>query len=34
MGRSKIGIVVGDVVFKVKIAFDAQPRNLLWGMTA
>lgn len=27
-------IVGGDVVFKVTIAFDEQPRNLLWGMTA
>ena len=26
--------VGGDVVFKVTIAFDAQPQNLLWGMTA
>jgi RND family efflux transporter MFP subunit len=26
--------VGGDVVFKVTIAFDAQPKNLLWGMTA
>ena len=24
----------GDVVFKVTIAFDQQPENLLWGMTA
>ncbi len=24
----------GDVVFKVTIAFDQQPQNLLWGMTA
>ncbi len=24
----------GDVVFKVTIAFDKQPQNLLWGMTA
>ena len=24
----------GDVVFKVTIAFDEQPENLLWGMTA
>jgi RND family efflux transporter MFP subunit len=24
----------GDVVFKVTIAFDKQPENLLWGMTA
>jgi RND family efflux transporter MFP subunit len=26
--------VAGDVVFKVTIAFDEQPKNLLWGMTA
>jgi membrane fusion protein (multidrug efflux system) len=26
--------VGGDVVFKVTIAFDDQPENLLWGMTA
>jgi RND family efflux transporter MFP subunit len=26
--------VGGDVVFKVTIAFDSQPRGLLWGMTA
>jgi HlyD family secretion protein len=26
--------VGGDVVFKVTIAFDEQPRDLLWGMTA
>lgn len=26
--------VGGDVVFKVTIAFDQQPDNLLWGMTA
>jgi RND family efflux transporter MFP subunit len=26
--------VGGDVVFKVKIAFEKQPENLLWGMTA
>jgi membrane fusion protein (multidrug efflux system) len=25
--------VGGDVVFKVTIAFDKQPKNLLWGMT-
>jgi hypothetical protein len=24
----------GDVVFKVTIAFDKQPQDLLWGMTA
>lgn len=27
-------MVAGDVVFKVTIAFDKQPENLLWGMTA
>lgn len=27
-------IVGGDVVFKVTIAFDEQPEDLLWGMTA
>jgi membrane fusion protein, multidrug efflux system len=27
-------IVGGDVVFKVTIAFDRQPENVLWGMTA
>lgn len=26
--------VGGDVVFKVTVAFDEQPGNLLWGMTA
>lgn len=26
--------VGGDVVFKVTVAFDKQPENLLWGMTA
>ena len=26
--------VGGDVVFKVTIAFDQQPQNLLWGMSA
>jgi RND family efflux transporter MFP subunit len=26
--------VGGDVVFKVTIAFDRQPENVLWGMTA
>jgi len=26
--------VGGDIVFKVTIAFDKQPQNLLWGMTA
>jgi RND family efflux transporter MFP subunit len=30
----KADIVGGDVVFKVTIAFDEQPKNLLWGMTA
>jgi hypothetical protein len=24
----------GDVIFKVTIAFDRQPENVLWGMTA
>lgn len=27
-------IVGGDVVFKVTLAFDEQPKGLLWGMTA
>jgi HlyD family secretion protein len=27
-------LVGGDVVFKVRIAFDKQPQNVLWGMTA
>lgn len=27
-------MIGGDVVFKVTIAFDEQPRNILWGMTA
>jgi membrane fusion protein (multidrug efflux system) len=27
-------IIGGDVVFKVTIAFDRQPENVLWGMTA
>ncbi len=27
-------MVGGDVVFKVTIAFDEQPKGLLWGMTA
>jgi RND family efflux transporter MFP subunit len=26
--------VGGDVIFKVTVAFDKQPENLLWGMTA
>lgn len=26
--------VSGDVIFKVTIAFDSQPKGLLWGMTA
>lgn len=26
--------VGGDVVFKVTVAFDEQPQNVLWGMTA
>lgn len=30
----KADTVGGDVVFKVTIAFDRQPKNLLWGMTA
>ena len=30
----KANTVGGDVVFKVTIAFDKQPQNLLWGMTA
>ncbi len=30
----KADTVGGDVVFKVTIAFDKQPQNLLWGMTA
>jgi len=30
----KANIVGGDVVFKVTIAFDIQPKGLLWGMTA
>jgi RND family efflux transporter MFP subunit len=30
----KANIVGGDTVFKVTIAFDEQPRDLLWGMTA
>ena len=30
----KADTVGGDVVFKVTIAFDQQPENLLWGMTA
>ena len=30
----RANIVGGDVVFKVTIAFDEQPQNLLWGMTA
>lgn len=30
----KAGIVSGDAVFKVTIAFDEQPTGLLWGMTA
>jgi RND family efflux transporter MFP subunit len=29
----KANIVSGDTVFKVTIAFDEQPRDLLWGMT-
>lgn len=35
VGISPIADTVGgDVVFKVTIAFDKQPQNLLWGMTA
>ena len=30
----KADTVGGDVVFKVTIAFDRQPQNLMWGMTA
>jgi RND family efflux transporter MFP subunit len=30
----KADTVGGDVVFKVIIAFDKQPENVLWGMTA
>ena len=30
----KADSVGGDIVFKVTIAFDKQPKNLLWGMTA
>ncbi|MGZ9234696.1 MAG: efflux RND transporter periplasmic adaptor subunit, partial [Anaerolineales bacterium] len=30
----KANTVGGDVVFKVTIAFDKQPENLRWGMTA
>lgn len=30
----KADTVGGDVVFKVMIAFDKQPENVLWGMTA
>jgi RND family efflux transporter MFP subunit len=30
----KADVVGGDVVFKVTIAFDEQPENVLWGMTA
>src|SRR5215211_595338 len=30
----KADTVGGDVVFKVTVAFDKQPENLLWGMTA
>lgn len=31
---SRADTVGGDVVFKVTIAFDRQPRNVMWGMTA
>jgi len=35
IGISPLASVVGgDIVFKVTIAFDKQPENLLWGMTA
>jgi len=35
IGISPIANTVGgDVVYKVTIAFDQQPENLLWGMTA
>jgi multidrug efflux pump subunit AcrA (membrane-fusion protein) len=35
IGVSPIADTVGgDIVFKVTIAFDKQPQNLLWGMTA
>ena len=35
IGISPISTTVGgDVVFKVTIAFDKQPENVLWGMTA
>jgi HlyD family secretion protein len=30
----KADTVGGDVIFKVTIAFDEQPQDLLWGMTA
>ena len=30
----KADTVGGDVVFKVTITFDSQPKNVLWGMTA
>jgi RND family efflux transporter MFP subunit len=30
----KANTVGGDIVFKVTIAFDEQPKGLLWGMTA
>jgi multidrug efflux pump subunit AcrA (membrane-fusion protein) len=30
----KADTVGGDIVFKVTIALDQQPENLLWGMTA
>jgi RND family efflux transporter MFP subunit len=31
---SRADTVGGDVVFKVTLAFDRQPRNAMWGMTA
>jgi RND family efflux transporter MFP subunit len=35
VGISPIASTVGgDVVFKVTVAFDQQPQNLLWGMSA
>jgi hypothetical protein len=30
----KADITSGDAIFKVTIAFDTQPQDLLWGMTA
>lgn len=35
IGISPVASTIGgDVVFKVTLAFDEQPENLLWGMTA